>query len=149
MSARAPSLINSPPLLLVKVGLLALSPCPLASAMLAPVLGSPARLAFLPPSSLSAADGRVEMLSRVRGFVRVGASEGGCYLEGDGTGWRAGRETLRGRKGRIWGQSTEKGGRGSRGWARNAGEKARRVRERGRRREEERRTEETGRFVEG
>lgn len=80
MSARAPSLINSPPLLLVKVGRLpALShpACPLASAMLASVLGSATRLPF--PCRRRAAlrcRARVEMLSRVRG------EEGGGLCEG-------------------------------------------------------------------
>lgn len=97
VSVRAPSLINSPPLLLVKVGLPVLSPCPLASDILAPVLGSTTRFSPCrrhPP--LPRQDGNA--LSSEGVCVRVGVSEGACYLEGDEAGNEE-RVALKGRKG--------------------------------------------------
>lgn len=88
MSARAPALINSPPLLLVKVGLPALSPCPLASAMLTPRPWLSDSV-FPPVVATLRRRGRVETLSRVRRVrVRVEVRERALLQRETGSGAR-------------------------------------------------------------
>lgn len=98
MSARAPALINSPPLLLVKVGLPALSPCPLASAMLTlPLRPWLSDSVFPPVAATLRRRGRVETLSlsfslsRVKGREK-GEGEGGrSFVQGRGSALSRGR----------------------------------------------------------